>query len=220
MEVQISNNAHCVLTLDNLKFDASELLAITDLNRVQSKFVFGDQLTLYVGDTRQYLYLLQAAVIDDLIAFSTSSLGKLDIGWKTNMGQSGRLQTAALSRKVNHQDQFDIKVIRIPPRISVEVPFQLECQIFNYGDTGRISISGIKSKMGSVLLSGSGEIKLGSILSSKSCTVILAFFPLYSGLHRISGLRLSDAISGCVQDIDHLTDVFVLDLESNSEPIS
>lgn len=211
MEVQISNTAHCTLTLDRFKFEPSELYKFTDLNSI-----FKSSFILNVGDTRQYLYLLEAAIYGDLIAQSTPSLGKLDIGWKTNMGQSGRLQTATLSRKVGIQDQFEIKVTKIPTRISVEEPFQIECLIYNYGDMGRVTLSGVKSKMGSVLLSGYGDKNIGNIPSANSGHVNLTFFPLYAGLHRISGLRISDAISGCVIDIDHLIDVFVYDMEHPS----
>jgi hypothetical protein len=77
-----------------------------------------------------------------------------------------------------------------------------------------MTLSGIKSNMGSVLLSGPSEMMLGNIQSMKSVIVELIFFPLHAGLHRISGLQLSDAISGQVLEIDHLIDVFIYDLET------
>jgi len=204
MEVQVMNSATCPLALDRVKFEVSELFIHTDLNTD----VFGPLLN--IGDTRQYLYLLQPSIPGDPIALSTSALGKLDIRWKTNMGQSGRLQTATLSRKVTQLPQFELRAINLPTRMTVEVPFEVECLVTNNGDTARITVSGVKSRMGSVLLSGTGDKHLGNVVT---CTnVVLSFFPLYSGLHRISGLRISDAISGNSLDVDHLADVFINDI--------
>jgi hypothetical protein len=63
-------------------------------NETKEVSVFGESSLMNIGDVRQYLYLLEPAMPDDRIAASTPSLGKLDIGWKSAMGQSGRLQTA------------------------------------------------------------------------------------------------------------------------------
>ncbi len=55
-------------------------------------------------DTRQYLYCLKAKPIPGSnrppIIKGVSNIGKLDIVWKTNMGEKGRLQTSQLQRMV------------------------------------------------------------------------------------------------------------------------
>lgn len=61
-------------------------------------------------DTRQYLYCLKpkpefaekAGVIKGVTV-----IGKLDIVWKTNLGERGRLQTSQLQRMVRKQEVVD-----------------------------------------------------------------------------------------------------------------
>lgn len=64
---------------------------------------FGKMSYLQPMDTRQYLYCLKpkpeyaekAGVIKGVTV-----IGKLDIVWKTNLGERGRLQTSQLQRMV------------------------------------------------------------------------------------------------------------------------
>lgn len=68
-----------------------------------SESTFGKMSYLQPLDTRQYLYCLKpkpefaekAGVIKGVTV-----IGKLDIVWKTNLGERGRLQTSQLQRMV------------------------------------------------------------------------------------------------------------------------
>ena len=68
-----------------------------------SESTFGKMSYLQPMDTRQYLYCLKpkpeyaekAGVIKGVTV-----IGKLDIVWKTNLGERGRLQTSQLQRMV------------------------------------------------------------------------------------------------------------------------
>lgn len=54
-------------------------------------------------DTRQYLYCLTPLpdmYKDTKVLKGVTNIGKLDIVWKTNLGEKGRLQTSALQRVV------------------------------------------------------------------------------------------------------------------------
>ena len=69
-----------------------------------SESTFGKMSYLQPMDTRQYLYCLKpkaeyaekAGVIKGVTV-----IGKLDIVWKTNLGERGRLQTSQLQRMVH-----------------------------------------------------------------------------------------------------------------------
>lgn len=69
-----------------------------------SESTFGSRTYLQPMDTRQYLYCLKpkqefaekAGVIKGVTV-----IGKLDIVWKTNLGERGRLQTSQLQRMVS-----------------------------------------------------------------------------------------------------------------------
>ena len=58
-------------------------------------------------DVRQYLYRLvpKAEVRSDArLLRGVANIGKLDIVWRSNMGEKGRLQTSALQRVVSLSD--------------------------------------------------------------------------------------------------------------------
>lgn len=67
-------------------------------------------------DTRQYLYCLKpkpefaekAGVIKGVTV-----IGKLDIVWKTNLGERGRLQTSQLQRMVRSKHQVPLQSSRL-----------------------------------------------------------------------------------------------------------
>lgn len=65
--------------------------------------VFGTLDCLSPNDTRQYLYCLTPRpeiYSDTRLLKGVTNIGKLDIVWKTSMGERGRLQTSQLQRVV------------------------------------------------------------------------------------------------------------------------
>ena len=69
-------------------------------------------------DVRQYLYCLtpkKEMYADAKLLRGVTNIGKLDIVWKTNMGEKGRLQTSPLQRVVrfhlNYNEMSAIKEI-------------------------------------------------------------------------------------------------------------
>lgn len=83
--------------------DAREFSPIS-LSTPLSVTTFGSRAYLQPMDTRQYLYCLKpkkefaekAGIIKGVTV-----IGKLDIVWKTNLGERGRLQTSQLQRMVS-----------------------------------------------------------------------------------------------------------------------
>ncbi|KAJ3299039.1 hypothetical protein HK104_010054 [Borealophlyctis nickersoniae] len=173
--------------------------------------VFGSASYLNPQDTRQYLYMLRPKTPHDPLARTTSTMGKLDILWRTHLGQTGRLQTSQLSRKVPPIDPFEITVLSLPKTVKAEVPFTLPCRIRNNLTSAiRLTISGVKSKMSSVLLRGPSDHTLGNIEPLEHLDFELEFFPLLTGLHKITGLKISESLSGTSRDVDSLADVYVV----------
>ena len=62
---------------------------------------FGNQSYLGHEDARSYLYKLVPKVPGgDMASRTATAVGKLDIVWRTSMGEVGHLQTSQLPRKV------------------------------------------------------------------------------------------------------------------------
>jgi trafficking protein particle complex subunit 13 len=173
--------------------------------------IFGPSLYLYPQETRQYLYMLTPKTPNDPLARSTPTLGKLDLLWRTQLGQTGRLQTSQLSRKVQSLDPYEVTVVTIPPRICAEVPFSLVCRVRNNmtAEHIKISVAGVKSRMSSVLLWGASERVVGDIPPLEYRDFELELFPLLAGLHKVTGLKIVEMITGVTRDIDILTDVYI-----------
>lgn len=70
-----------------------------------NSLVFGRMNVVNPHDTRQYLYCLkprEEARTNPAALRQATSIGKLDIVWRTNMGDRGRLQTSQLQRMVDN----------------------------------------------------------------------------------------------------------------------
>lgn len=196
---------------ENEKNSESKIVKLSKV-KIDQESIFGKNSYLNPQDIRQYLYMLMPKPeIDNKLARTTNALGKLEIVWRSNYGETGRLQTSQLIRKSPILDEIEFSVTSIPSLIELEVPFKLGCRIRNRTTTTlKITITAVKSKMGSVLLSGSSTNYLGELASDAFVEFSLEFFPLSPGLQKVGGLKVVDKISGYTKEIDHLTDIFVL----------
>jgi len=139
-----------------------------------------------------------------------TAIGKIDIIWKTNMGERGRLQTSQLPRKVPHYGEIEVDVVWTPEILHVEEPFELVVRVTNHSNnTMSLRLFYVKSKMAYISFVGSSAMLIGELLPGQEKTVRLKLFPLAPGLQKIGGIGLNDSISGKVFDIENLTEVFV-----------
>ncbi|KAG0742760.1 hypothetical protein G6F62_001804 [Rhizopus arrhizus] len=215
LEAQLQNVSAGPMFLERMKFEPSEHFGFESLNgRMDSeKTVFEDQF-IHPQDVRQYLYMLSPHHADR-ISRTTNALGKLDIVWRSAMGDMGRLQTSQLTRKAPLLEDIEIQPFWVQQgaevKVVLETPFRLGIRITNHSNENmKLVLSAIKTKMGSVLLSGLGSRQLGELGPSQSTETELEFFPLTPGLQRVGGLRVMDLLSGYTKDVDHVCDIFVL----------
>lgn len=154
---QIKNAGQSPLFLETVKFDPVPLFNAIDLNQTNnsnttdisaspsivrsnssststSSVIPNDLAYMKPGDIRQYLFRLEAKATNDPRVKSSSTLGKMDIVWKSNLGETGRLQTGPLERKVANQLDIEIIIRKIPAHIALETPFTVLCDIINRCD--------------------------------------------------------------------------------------
>lgn len=65
--------------------------------------IYGKVNLLDSGHSRQYLYCLKpqpSLAKDPKLLHNATNIGKLDIVWRSNLGERGRLQTSQLQRMV------------------------------------------------------------------------------------------------------------------------
>lgn len=88
---------------------------MTSLNVTPTgRSVFGKTTLLQPQATCQFLYCLtpDPKLSSDLKSLSgATNIGKLDIVWRSNLGEKGRLQTSQLQRMVKHSIDFVCNII-------------------------------------------------------------------------------------------------------------
>ncbi|CAB1332627.1 unnamed protein product, partial [Coregonus sp. 'balchen'] len=138
LEAQIQNITTLPMFMEKVSLEPSMMYNVTELNTVETGDVgtstFGKMSYLQPMDTRQYLYCLKpkpefaekAGVIKGVTV-----IGKLDIVWKTNLGERGRLQTSQLQRMAPGYGDVRLSLEMIPDTVNLEEPFDITCKITN-----------------------------------------------------------------------------------------
>uniref|UniRef100_A0A8C2ZM31 Trafficking protein particle complex subunit 13 n=1 Tax=Cyclopterus lumpus TaxID=8103 RepID=A0A8C2ZM31_CYCLU len=138
LEAQIQNITTSPMFMEKVSLEPSMMYNVTELNTVaggeDGESTFGKMSYLQPTDTRQYLYCLKpkpeyaekAGVIKGVTV-----IGKLDIVWKTNLGERGRLQTSQLQRMAPGYGDIRLSLEMIPDTVNLEEPFDIICKITN-----------------------------------------------------------------------------------------
>ena len=143
LEAQVQNVTAGPLCLEKVGLDPSPMFKVTSLNQVMDSrgnvqddqiHVFGKYNYLQPQDSRQYLFCLTPR--NDLKANykqlkGATNIGKLDIIWRTNMGDRGRLQTSQLQRMAPNHGDVRFNVENIPSIVRVNQAFKMTCVIIN-----------------------------------------------------------------------------------------
>jgi hypothetical protein len=209
LEVQVQNLAAIPLYFEKMNLEASDLFIIKDITGCDS--VFEDSI-LQPQDTRQYLYIMYPKDPNDLQTKTTSNLGRLDIHWTSTLGQVGHLQTSQLVRKLPSMNPFEMSIVKLPKVVQVEKIFTITFCIRNNLDKERLrlAVHGIKSKMTNIMLRGPSIHEVGTLDGQSTYTFDLDFFPLSAGLFPLTGLAISEKLSGSEVEIDSLGLIHVL----------
>ncbi|KAA1474838.1 DUF974-domain-containing protein [Dentipellis sp. KUC8613] len=115
LEVHIQNLTQDPMWFERVVLDPAQGWQAEDANVIQAASNTdgkGDSFSLFSGsmammqpqDTRQYLYILSATSIPSFPVHhapgSVLPLGRLDISWRSQLGEPGRLLTSMLSRRI------------------------------------------------------------------------------------------------------------------------
>ncbi|KAJ3083602.1 hypothetical protein HDU99_008096 [Rhizoclosmatium hyalinum] len=218
LEAQVQNVSGMPMYLEKMHFEANDLFVSSDMSlefqehpAAPKSSVFSDTAVLSDKDSRQYLYTLHPKTRNDPITKQTPQLGKLDIQWRTTLGQQGRLQTSQLSRKITPSEPIRVELVSLKGPVIAERPFRATCRLSNYlGNDLDASIVFVKGKMSSVLLVGDSERKVGVVAGEGGFVDFeVDFFPLLSGVQKVTGMKVVDGKSGVGYDIDVLCEVVV-----------
>ncbi|XP_020581666.1 trafficking protein particle complex subunit 13 homolog isoform X2 [Phalaenopsis equestris] len=136
LEACIENHTKSDLYMDQVEFEPAphwnaSILKAEDCipdNNAQASKVFKLPLLIRAGGgIFNYLYQLKHSSLDSGQGKVPGSniLGKLQISWRTNLGEPGRLQTQQIIGTPFVQKDIDLQVVEVPSPIILERPFLL-----------------------------------------------------------------------------------------------
>lgn len=202
--------------MEKVSLEPSMMYNVTELNTVaaedESKSTFGKMSYLQPLDTRQYLYCLKpkpefaekAGVLKGVTV-----IGKLDIVWKTNLGERGRLQTSQLQRMAPGYGDVRLSLELIPDTVNLEEPFDITCKITNCSErTMDLLLEMCNTR--SIHWCGVSGRQLGKLSPSASLSIPLKVLSSVQGLQSISGLRLTDTFLKRTYEYDDIAQVCVV----------
>ncbi|XP_039288736.1 trafficking protein particle complex subunit 13 isoform X2 [Nilaparvata lugens] len=217
LEAQVQNITLGPISLEKVALESSHLFTVNALNTKpdpDASSVFGDVNVVPQGACHQFLYCLlpQPQLIGDQRLLSgATNIGKLDIVWRSNLGERGRLQTSQLQRIVPDYKDIRLSIQELPNLVTIEQQFEFRCKIVNTSDRLMDLVLGLEPCNGLAWCSVSGK-QMGKLEPGNSLQLSLSVVPLNTGLQAISGIRLKDVSLKRTYDYDDLAQVFVTQL--------
>ncbi|XP_011308503.1 trafficking protein particle complex subunit 13 [Fopius arisanus] len=216
VEAQIENLTVGPICLEKVALESSSsLFAVTTLNsNDRGESIYGRVNVLDPNCSRQYLYCLKpqpSLLKDPKIMHNATQIGKLDIVWRSNMGERGRLQTSQLQRMAPDYGDLRVTARDIPIEVFLESITEFKCHVINTSERSMDLLLNLESNS-SIAWCGISDITIGSLKPGASTDIPLCLIPLQTGLITISGLKLVDTFLKRVYDYEDLAQVFVSQL--------
>merc|ERR1711942_36581 len=244
LEAQIQNTTFQPIHMEKVTLEASNLYDAVELN-VHNKedIAEGDRSkrrrnNMNHLDTRQYLYCLtpKKDVARDSSLRGGTNIGKLDLVWKTNMGEKGRLQTSQLQRMAQGYGDIRVTVDSIPDVVFMDTLFKIRLNVANCSDRTMDLMMALQNERqtrgptgttpplhasdASVVIpntsspalvwTGVSNRHFGKLAPKSSLMLELTLIPRVPGLHAISGLRIVDTFLKRTYEHDEIAQVFVI----------
>eukprot|EP00118_Oscarella_pearsei_P015312 m.137562 g.137562 ORF g.137562 m.137562 type:complete len:420 (+) comp38219_c0_seq54:20-1279(+) len=217
LEALVHNITSDPMFMESVTLDVMSQYHVDDLNTYLTssgsrELTFGRNSYLNPKDQRQYLYKLTPTgpMVFDPKKSPVSSIGKLDIVWRTSMGEKGRLQTSHLQRMHSRTPDMTVKPEKIADVAPLAKPFDAIFRIAN--DSAKdmyIRLVMNKTKdMGIIWLGVSGKYE-GDLKSKGSTVVTCTLLAITAGPQVLGGLKVTDSISGHTYTFDDICEIFV-----------
>eukprot|EP00270_Netrium_digitus_P010916 TRINITY_DN3424_c0_g1_i1.p1 TRINITY_DN3424_c0_g1~~TRINITY_DN3424_c0_g1_i1.p1 ORF type:complete len:393 (-),score=66.37 TRINITY_DN3424_c0_g1_i1:157-1260(-) len=232
LEACIENGTKAPLFLDHVRFEPAPSWQVTVLepeeedekiSAVGSLSDLFQPVTLVRanGGTRHFVYQFRrtsAHQQEPQRLEGGNSLGKLEITWRTTLGELGRLQTQQILGNPLPRKEVELRLVELPTEVFLETPFPVCCRLKNCTDREvgplRITMSrdeGLPSSASSraIVVSGSWALTFASLGPHETRDFTLSLVALAGGVQRISGIGVQDVRDGKPYDTMPSAEVFV-----------
>ncbi|CAG9860370.1 unnamed protein product [Phyllotreta striolata] len=213
LEAQVQNITAGPIYLEKVALDASHLFDVVSLNSNRDgKSIFGATAVLQPQTICQFLYCLvpNEKLASDLKSLSgATNIGKLDIVWRSNLGERGRLQTSQLQRMSPEYGDIRLTAVELPNFVSLEELFTFKCKLINNCERTVELMIYLENVEGIAWCDISGR-KLEPLLPMSHLILEFRCIPLLPGLRTIAGIKLLDTFLKRTYTYDELGQVFVI----------
>jgi hypothetical protein len=169
---------------------------------------FGHLAFLKAGDTQQYMFRLRGKVSPAQLR-QVGTLGRMDVVWRTAMGERGRLQSNTVQRKLPPPRGVEVALLRAPAEVPMETPFELEASVTNTSQAEMQLQLTAPMGIGAMVVDGLCTRNLGALKPNATLPLKLRLIAIEPGVQRVSGMQLIDALTEQVHEIGVLAEVFV-----------
>eukprot|EP00850_Spirogloea_muscicola_P016306 SM000131S26736 [mRNA] locus=s131:235600:240083:- [translate_table: standard] len=228
LEASIENCTKSPFFVDHVRFDPTGSWTVRSLGaeteatrpcashhsrskRWHSKLLQKVKLVQANGGSQHFLYHIQRAREGTPRADIGSTLGRLEIMWRTTLGEPGRLQTQPiLASSQAARKEVELKLVEMPRRVVLEQPFlvggaalndaenQVHCKVSNMTDRriGPLVISMPPAAGAPVVVHGPWTMNIPEMQHHFSLDVNLCFVALAVGVQKIQGVSVADLEDG------------------------
>ncbi|KAL4562055.1 hypothetical protein LXL04_034245 [Taraxacum kok-saghyz] len=221
LEACLENNTKSNLFMDQVEFEPTPQWVATLLNPdhhhsedgVLTREVFKTPVLIKSGGgIHNYLYQLKPLDESAPIKMEGSNvLGKLQITWRTNLGEPGRLQTQQiLGNPITHKE-IELKATKVPSVIILEKPFTVYFSLTNLSgnNVGPFEVVVSVTEEKTVMVNGVKRMALPEVEAYKSLDFQLNMIAMELGMQKISGITLFNTIDKKTYDPFPDIEIFV-----------
>ncbi|KAI3829296.1 hypothetical protein L1987_03416 [Smallanthus sonchifolius] len=216
LEACLENNTKSNLYMDQVDFEPasnrSAILLKADSHHseksVSTREIFRPPILIkFGGGIHNYLYQLKSLLDGSApTKFEGSNvLGKLQITWRTNLGEPGRLQTQQIIGNLIIQREIELKAMKVPSVIILEKPFTVSLSLTNLTENKlgpfEVFLSLSDSQEEKTLVGiGLKKMALPQVEAFTSLDFQMNLIPMEAGMQKISGITLFNTTEKKIYD--------------------
>ncbi|KAK9150082.1 hypothetical protein Syun_008391 [Stephania yunnanensis] len=224
LEACIENHTKSNLYMDQVEFEPTQNWSVkvlkADEHHSETNFknreIFKPAVLIRAGGgTHNYLYqLISSTPGSTQVKIDGSNvLGKLQITWRTNLGEPGRLQTQQiLGSPITHKE-IELQIVEVPSVIVLERPFLVRINLTNQTDQKmgpfQVCLQGDPSEERAVMINGLQAVVLPQLEASSSTEFILNLIAIRLEVQKIAGIKVLDARDNKIYDTLPDLEIFV-----------
>ncbi|VDO66334.1 unnamed protein product [Heligmosomoides polygyrus] len=184
LEAQIENTATTPMVLERVELEASPNYVVSSVSSCDDDELTG--MYLKPRDIRQFLFCLSPKDAHSAVYKDMTNIGKLDMSWRTSMGERGRLQTSPLQRIAPTHGDVRLSVENLPATVPVRKPFTVDCKLYNCCERSldlQLELQNMSSTLVFCSISG---VSLGQLPPNGSVSFSVEMLPISIGFQVIT----------------------------------